>query len=128
MHAINLTLVNVTSEDNGFTLTCIAENVVGMSNASVALSVYCECPLWQCGSGWQPGVGDLEGAGTEAWLIFGLQPQRGVGLVHLAPEGLQHRWVQDAGRSQCLSFLGVVGGTWPGGWEFVSQFWWVLGL
>lgn len=42
MHAINLTLVNVTSEDNGFTLTCIAENVVGMSNASVALTVHCE--------------------------------------------------------------------------------------
>ncbi|OBS66074.1 hypothetical protein A6R68_05386, partial [Neotoma lepida] len=40
VHAINLTLVNVTSEDNGFTLTCIAENVVGMSNASVALTVY----------------------------------------------------------------------------------------
>lgn len=43
VHAINLTLVNVTSEDNGFTLTCIAENVVGMSNASVALTVYCKC-------------------------------------------------------------------------------------
>lgn len=42
VHAINLTLVNVTSEDNGFTLTCIAENVVGMSNASVALTVYCK--------------------------------------------------------------------------------------
>ncbi|XP_060035382.1 NT-3 growth factor receptor isoform X1 [Erinaceus europaeus] len=40
VHAINLTLVNVTSEDNGFTLTCIAENVVGMSNASVALTVH----------------------------------------------------------------------------------------
>lgn len=47
MHAINLTLVNVTSEDNGFTLTCIAENVVGMSNASVALTVHCEWwPPW----------------------------------------------------------------------------------
>lgn len=34
--------MNVTSEDNGFTLTCIAENVVGMSNASVALTVHCE--------------------------------------------------------------------------------------
>lgn len=45
VHAINLTLVNVTSEDNGFTLTCIAENVVGMSNASVALTVYCKCIL-----------------------------------------------------------------------------------
>ena len=51
VHAINLTLVNVTSEDNGFTLTCIAENVVGMSNASVALTVHCEwLPLrgWLC--------------------------------------------------------------------------------
>lgn len=48
VHAINLTLVNVTSEDNGFTLTCIAENVVGMSNASVALTVYCKCmPSWK---------------------------------------------------------------------------------
>lgn len=48
MHAINLTLVNVTSEDNGFTLTCIAENVVGMSNASVALTVHCEwLPSWR---------------------------------------------------------------------------------
>ncbi|NXW74059.1 NTRK3 factor, partial [Hirundo rustica] len=42
VHAINLTLVNVTSEDNGFLLTCIAENVVGMSNASVLLTVYCK--------------------------------------------------------------------------------------
>lgn len=48
MHAINLTLVNVTSEDNGFSLTCIAENVVGMSNASVALTVHCE---WTRGGG-----------------------------------------------------------------------------
>ncbi|XP_020637386.3 NT-3 growth factor receptor isoform X3 [Pogona vitticeps] len=40
VHSINLTLVNVTSEDNGFLLTCIAENVVGMSNASVLLTVY----------------------------------------------------------------------------------------
>lgn len=38
----------MTSEDNGFTLTCIAENVVGMSNASVALTVHCEwTPLWR---------------------------------------------------------------------------------
>lgn len=49
MHAINLTLVNVTSEDNGFSLTCIAENVVGMSNASVALTVHCEWMPWR---GW----------------------------------------------------------------------------
>uniref|UniRef100_A0A674K7H9 Neurotrophic receptor tyrosine kinase 3 n=1 Tax=Terrapene triunguis TaxID=2587831 RepID=A0A674K7H9_9SAUR len=40
VHAINLTLVNVTSEDNGFLLMCIAENVVGMTNASVLLTVY----------------------------------------------------------------------------------------
>ncbi|XP_060116061.1 NT-3 growth factor receptor isoform X3 [Heteronotia binoei] len=40
VHSINLTLVNVTSEDNGFLLTCIAENVVGMSNASVLLTVF----------------------------------------------------------------------------------------
>ncbi|XP_075431310.1 NT-3 growth factor receptor isoform X2 [Ascaphus truei] len=40
VHSINLTLVNVTGEDNGFTLTCIAENVVGMTNASVPLTVY----------------------------------------------------------------------------------------
>ncbi|KAM4675482.1 NT-3 growth factor receptor-like isoform 2-T2 [Discoglossus pictus] len=39
VHSINLTLVNVSGEDNGFTLTCIAENVVGMTNASVTLSV-----------------------------------------------------------------------------------------
>lgn len=50
VHAINLTLVNVTSEDNGFTLTCIAENVVGMSNASVALTVHCE---WAPLGGWR---------------------------------------------------------------------------
>lgn len=42
VHAINLTLVNVTSEDNGFLLMCIAENVVGMTNASVLLTVYCK--------------------------------------------------------------------------------------
>uniref|UniRef100_A0ACB8G716 NT-3 growth factor receptor n=1 Tax=Sphaerodactylus townsendi TaxID=933632 RepID=A0ACB8G716_9SAUR len=42
VHSINLTLVNVTNEDNGFLLTCIAENVVGMSNASVLLTVFCK--------------------------------------------------------------------------------------
>ncbi|XP_063781829.1 NT-3 growth factor receptor isoform X2 [Pseudophryne corroboree] len=40
VHSINLTLVNVSGEDNGYTLTCIAENVVGMTNASVSLTVY----------------------------------------------------------------------------------------
>ncbi|XP_018108712.1 NT-3 growth factor receptor isoform X1 [Xenopus laevis] len=40
VHSINLTLVNVAHEDNGFILTCIAENVVGMTNASVLLTVY----------------------------------------------------------------------------------------
>ncbi|XP_029431146.1 NT-3 growth factor receptor isoform X3 [Rhinatrema bivittatum] len=40
VHSINLTLVNVSGEDNGFRLTCIAENVVGMTNASVLLTVY----------------------------------------------------------------------------------------
>ncbi|XP_030045569.1 NT-3 growth factor receptor isoform X2 [Microcaecilia unicolor] len=40
VHSINLTLVNVSGEDNGFPLTCIAENVVGMTNATVLLTVY----------------------------------------------------------------------------------------
>ncbi|XP_069078828.1 NT-3 growth factor receptor isoform X2 [Pleurodeles waltl] len=40
VHSINLTLVNVSGEDNGFPLTCIAENVVGMTNATVHLTVY----------------------------------------------------------------------------------------
>ncbi|XP_035252567.1 NT-3 growth factor receptor-like isoform X1 [Anguilla anguilla] len=39
VHSINLTLVNISREDNGFVLTCIAENVVGMSNASIHLTV-----------------------------------------------------------------------------------------
>ncbi|KAM9313125.1 NT-3 growth factor receptor isoform 2-T2 [Gastrophryne carolinensis] len=39
VHSINLTLVNVSGEDNGYTLTCIAENVVGMTNATVSLTV-----------------------------------------------------------------------------------------
>ncbi|KAJ8252148.1 hypothetical protein COCON_G00214600 [Conger conger] len=39
VHSINLTLVNMSREDNGFVLTCIAENVVGMSNASIHLTV-----------------------------------------------------------------------------------------
>ncbi|XP_043934294.1 NT-3 growth factor receptor isoform X2 [Protopterus annectens] len=40
VHSLNLTLVNVSGEDNGFVLTCIAENVVGMTNTSVLLTVY----------------------------------------------------------------------------------------
>ncbi|XP_069480387.1 NT-3 growth factor receptor isoform X2 [Ambystoma mexicanum] len=40
VHSINLTLLNVSGEDNGFPLTCIAENVVGMTNATVHLTVY----------------------------------------------------------------------------------------
>ncbi|XP_065147657.1 NT-3 growth factor receptor [Paramisgurnus dabryanus] len=39
VHSINLTLVNVSREDNGFMLTCIAENIVGMTNSSIQLSV-----------------------------------------------------------------------------------------
>ncbi|XP_048418964.1 NT-3 growth factor receptor-like [Stegostoma tigrinum] len=38
--AVNLTLFNVDQKDNGKLLTCIAENVVGMTNASVLLHVY----------------------------------------------------------------------------------------
>uniref|UniRef100_H3BCE1 LRRCT domain-containing protein n=1 Tax=Latimeria chalumnae TaxID=7897 RepID=H3BCE1_LATCH len=40
VHAINLTLVNVSRDDNGFPLICIAENVVGITNATVMLTVY----------------------------------------------------------------------------------------
>ncbi|XP_056603963.1 NT-3 growth factor receptor isoform X2 [Triplophysa dalaica] len=39
IHSINLTLVNVSRDDNGFTLTCISENVVGMTNVSLQLAV-----------------------------------------------------------------------------------------
>ncbi|KAJ8412941.1 hypothetical protein AAFF_G00105230 [Aldrovandia affinis] len=39
VHSVNLTLVNVSRADNGFLLTCIAENVVGMTNASILLVV-----------------------------------------------------------------------------------------
>lgn len=44
VHSINLTLFNVSWEDNSFQLTCIAENVVGITNSTVLLSVQCECP------------------------------------------------------------------------------------
>ncbi|XP_068131267.1 NT-3 growth factor receptor isoform X3 [Hyperolius riggenbachi] len=39
VHSINLTLVNVSGEDNGYILTCIAANIVGMTNATVSLTV-----------------------------------------------------------------------------------------
>uniref|UniRef100_A0A8C1GBB5 Tyrosine-protein kinase receptor n=1 Tax=Cyprinus carpio TaxID=7962 RepID=A0A8C1GBB5_CYPCA len=39
IHSINLTLVNVSRDDNGFVLTCISENVVGMTNVSLQLAV-----------------------------------------------------------------------------------------
>lgn len=41
IHSINLTLVNVSRDDNGFVLTCISENVVGMTNVSLQLAVLC---------------------------------------------------------------------------------------
>lgn len=41
VHSINLTLVNISRDDNSFVLTCIAENMVGMTNASVQLAVQC---------------------------------------------------------------------------------------
>lgn len=47
VHSINLTLVNVSRDDNSFMLTCIAENIVGMTNASIQLSVQCKC-LFSC--------------------------------------------------------------------------------
>ncbi|XP_030630609.1 NT-3 growth factor receptor isoform X3 [Chanos chanos] len=39
VHTANLTLVNISRDDNSFVLNCIAENVVGMTNASIQLSV-----------------------------------------------------------------------------------------
>ncbi|XP_056317034.1 NT-3 growth factor receptor isoform X1 [Danio aesculapii] len=39
IHSITLTLVNVSRDDNGFVLTCISENVVGMNNVSLQLAV-----------------------------------------------------------------------------------------
>ncbi|KAF7212694.1 transcript variant X2 [Nothobranchius furzeri] len=38
-HSINLNLFNLSREDNNFQLTCIAENVVGMTNSSIQLNV-----------------------------------------------------------------------------------------
>uniref|UniRef100_W5LQ87 Tyrosine-protein kinase receptor n=1 Tax=Astyanax mexicanus TaxID=7994 RepID=W5LQ87_ASTMX len=42
IHSINLTLVNVSRDDNGYLLTCISENVVGMTNMSLQLAVQCK--------------------------------------------------------------------------------------
>ncbi|KAG7231040.1 hypothetical protein INR49_025070 [Caranx melampygus] len=40
IHSINITLANVSRDDNNFLLTCTATNVVGMTNASVQLTVH----------------------------------------------------------------------------------------
>uniref|UniRef100_A0A3Q1GYL2 Tyrosine-protein kinase receptor n=1 Tax=Acanthochromis polyacanthus TaxID=80966 RepID=A0A3Q1GYL2_9TELE len=40
VHSINITLVNVSRDDNNFLLTCTATNIVGMTNASVQLTVH----------------------------------------------------------------------------------------
>ncbi|CAJ1057079.1 NT-3 growth factor receptor-like [Xyrichtys novacula] len=40
IHSIKITLVNVSRDDNNFLLTCTATNVVGMTNASVQLTVH----------------------------------------------------------------------------------------
>ncbi|XP_040270113.1 NT-3 growth factor receptor isoform X2 [Bufo bufo] len=40
VHSINLTLVNVSGEDNGSNVTCIAENIVGMTKTTVSLTIY----------------------------------------------------------------------------------------
>lgn len=45
VHSINLTLVNVSGEDNGSNVTCIAENVVGMTKTTVSLTIYCKLEL-----------------------------------------------------------------------------------
>lgn len=42
IHSINLTLFNISRDDNNFQLTCIAENVVGMTNSSIQLNVRCK--------------------------------------------------------------------------------------
>lgn len=42
IHSINITLVNVSRDDNNFLLTCTAANIVGMINASVQLTVHCK--------------------------------------------------------------------------------------
>ncbi|KAM9807976.1 NT-3 growth factor receptor [Neosynchiropus ocellatus] len=40
IHSINITLVNVSRDDNNFLLTCTATNMVGMTNASIQLTVH----------------------------------------------------------------------------------------
>ncbi|XP_047453424.1 NT-3 growth factor receptor-like [Mugil cephalus] len=40
IHSISITLVNVSRDDNNFLLTCTATNIVGMTNASVQLTVH----------------------------------------------------------------------------------------
>ncbi|XP_013129273.1 NT-3 growth factor receptor isoform X1 [Oreochromis niloticus] len=40
IHSINITLVNVSRDDNNFSLKCTATNIVGMTNASVQLTVH----------------------------------------------------------------------------------------
>uniref|UniRef100_A0AAQ6AL99 Tyrosine-protein kinase receptor n=1 Tax=Amphiprion ocellaris TaxID=80972 RepID=A0AAQ6AL99_AMPOC len=40
VHSINITLVNVSRDDNNFLLTCTATNIVGKTNASVQLTVH----------------------------------------------------------------------------------------
>uniref|UniRef100_A0AAZ3PLP6 Ig-like domain-containing protein n=1 Tax=Oncorhynchus tshawytscha TaxID=74940 RepID=A0AAZ3PLP6_ONCTS len=40
VHSINLTLFNVSRDDNFYMLTCIAENKVGMANTSIQLTVH----------------------------------------------------------------------------------------
>uniref|UniRef100_A0A8C6TJW3 Tyrosine-protein kinase receptor n=1 Tax=Neogobius melanostomus TaxID=47308 RepID=A0A8C6TJW3_9GOBI len=39
IHSINLTMFNISRDDNNFQLACIAENVVGMINFSIQLNV-----------------------------------------------------------------------------------------
>ncbi|XP_028304479.1 NT-3 growth factor receptor-like isoform X2 [Gouania willdenowi] len=40
VHSIKITLVNVSRDDNNFLLTCTATNIVGMTNASIQLTVH----------------------------------------------------------------------------------------
>ncbi|KAM9854315.1 NT-3 growth factor receptor-like [Aulostomus maculatus] len=40
IHSIYITLVNVSRDDNNFLLTCTATNIVGMTNASIQLTVH----------------------------------------------------------------------------------------
>ncbi|KAM8763319.1 NT-3 growth factor receptor isoform 1-T1 [Acanthopagrus schlegelii] len=39
IHSINLALFNMSRDDNNYQLTCIAENVVGMTNSSIQINV-----------------------------------------------------------------------------------------